>query len=112
MNRTPIQKLIDPQRTEIVRYAQTTAERMGQSAFVLQLFTDNFAKGIDSLVQFAVAVMLDKPVFILAPEGTRIPEKVKRMADGIEFYVPDSQASMREATNRLIALATEKGFSA
>src|SRR3974390_3672302 len=93
---------LDPMRKQLVAFAEQTAERMGESAVVISLFTDDYKEGIDSLLQFSIALMLDKPLFFIAPEGTKIPEKVKLVADGIEVYNKDDKESPKEAKIRLM----------
>jgi hypothetical protein len=90
-----------------------TAQRMGSSAICLNIFTKDYASGMDSLLQFALAIMLDKPIYLLAEEGVVVPEHVKRIASAIEFYKPDDDGeSMKAATLRLLAAAQAKGFAA
>jgi single-stranded DNA-specific DHH superfamily exonuclease len=105
-------KQLDPIRKDLIKFAEQTAERMGESAVVISIFTNNYKEGIDSLLQFSIALMLDKPLFFIAPEGTKIPEKVRKVADGIEFYKKDDMTSAQEATTRLIRRAQERGFVA
>lgn len=103
---------LDSMRPDLEKWIVGMADRMGESAICLSIFTDDYKKGIDSLLQFAVAVMLDKPIFLLVQEGTTIPERVKRVADGIEFYKRDADgSSLKEASTRLLRQATEKGFT-
>lgn len=99
-------------RPRLEKWVEGMAQSMGESAICLSLFTGNFAKGIDSLLQFALAMMLDKPLFLLAPEGVTIPEHVRRAADGIETYQPGNDISFQAATERLLKKAQEKGFCA
>lgn len=100
------------QAAEMRPRVESTAERMGESAICLNIFTEDYGKDIPSLIQFALCLLLDKPLFLLAPEGRKIPESVKKVASGIEFFVPNDNASMQAATHRLLAKAQQKGFSA
>ncbi len=88
-------------------YVEDLVSKMGSSAFVLSLFTEDYKEGIDSLLQFALALMLDKPLYLLVKAGTAIPEKVRRVADGIEYFGPDR--ALEDAAHALLALATKKG---
>ena len=103
---------LDSVRPDLEKWIVGMAGKMGETAICLSIFTDDYKKGIDSLLQFSVAVMMDKPIFLLVPEGTTVPERVKRVADGIEFYQKDSDGkSIKEASIRLLRQATEKGFT-
>ena len=102
---------LDSQRPELEKYVTNTAARMGESAFCLTLFTEDYAKGLDSMLQFACAVMLDKPLFLMVPNGVKIPKHVEKIADGIERYDPDNKDSMEQATHRLLQKAREQGLT-
>lgn len=101
---------LDPLRKNLEPWVEDMAYKMGESAFSLTLFTDNFAKGIDSLLQFAVAVMLDKPILLLVPTGVVVPETVKRIAVAIEYCDMNDKAAMDTAVKRLITIAKEKAI--
>lgn len=103
---------LDPIRPSLEKQVVVLAERIGASAVCLHLFTENYKKGIDSLLQFSLAMMLDKPIYLLAPEGTTIPENVRKVALGIEFFDPNDKASMARAVDRFGFLAAGKAFGA
>lgn len=84
-------------------YVKQIAEGMSKSAVCLSLFTENYKHGTDSLLQFALAMMLDKPIFLLVPEGVGIPNNVRKVAEGIEFYKEGDMKSMHDATKRLLS---------
>jgi hypothetical protein len=93
-------------------WVESTAERMGESVICLNVFTDDYGKDVQSLIQFSLAIMMDKPIFLLAPKGRKIPKLVERIAEGIEFYNEGNKASMQAATTRLLTAAKQKGFAA
>jgi hypothetical protein len=103
---------LDPQRKDLEKFVVSTASRMDSSAFCLTLFTENYAKGLDSLLQFAVAMMMDKPIFLLVPEGVTVPANVLKVAGGIERFDPKDKASMTAATERLMRAAMQKTLTA
>lgn len=98
---------LDGIRQDLEIYVEKTAASMGESAICLSMFTDNYKKGIDSMLQFAIALMLDKPLYLLVREGTTIPAKVRQIADGIEFYKDELDAI--EASKRLLKKAQLQG---
>jgi hypothetical protein len=100
------------QAKKLKPWVESSAEKMGQSAICMNIFTDDFGKDVQSLIQFSLAIILDKPIYLLVPQGRKIPELVRKVASGIEFYVPENQESLHAATHRLLAQAKEKGFSA
>ena len=100
---------LDPMRKDLETYVTSTAARMGESAFCLTIFTDEYARGIDSLLQLALAMVLDKPIWLLCPE---VPDNVRKVARRIEFFNPKDKASLRGATERLMRAAMEKSLAA
>ena len=47
-------------------------------------------------------MLLDKPIVVLAPHGSRIPENVQRAAKAIEYFDRGDQASLHAATLRAL----------
>ncbi len=105
-------KELEAIRPELELFVDDVARKMGQSTFCLNIFTEDYKKGIDSLLQFAVAIMMDKPIFLLAPQGVKIPENVKKVAIAIEFYEPNDKEYMKAAAMKLVTAATRKDFAA
>lgn len=103
---------LDPIRPDLEKYVNGVTRQMGESAIVLSLFTDDYKKGLDAMIQFSLAIMLDKPIFLLVKKGTVVPDKVKKLADGIEFFDEHDKVSFEKATRRLLQLAQQKGFCA
>ncbi len=103
---------LDPIRPELEKWIEDTAQKMGDSVICLSIFTKDYKRAIDSLLQFAVASMMDKPLYLLAPDNVTIPEHVKKIASAIEFYTEGDDKSFQEASRRLLATAQARGFSA
>jgi hypothetical protein len=93
---------VDEITQDLIEYTEKIAQKMGQSAVCLSLFTDNYKKSPESLLQFAVAIMQDKPIYLLVRQGTEIPEKVRRVADGIEYFDSLDADSMIDASQNVV----------
>jgi hypothetical protein len=92
-------------------WVEKTAAAMHQSAICMNIFTDDYGDDVQSLVQFSLAILLDKPIYLLAPEGRKIPRMVNAIVRGIEFYKPGDKNSMEAATMRILKSAKEMGLS-
>lgn len=94
------------------QYIEHLNEKMGASAIVLQTFDprDDYKKDAGFLLQIALSIALDKPLYLLIPEGAEPPKKLKMIADGIEYYKPGDTESSKAATLRLMTAATGKSF--
>jgi hypothetical protein len=75
-----------------------------ESATFLQLYTPNFDPQKDPAyaLQLGAAILLDKPLVIIAPEGVTVPPKLRAVADAIQFYVEGDMPSMEQATRRAL----------
>jgi hypothetical protein len=62
-------------------------DKMADSNAFLALFTNKWREDPTCLLQLAFAMMLEKPIYLLAPAGAKIPRALERIADGIERYV-------------------------
>jgi hypothetical protein len=101
MNKNELRKLQEWTR------AVTRGQR--DSAVFLNLWSDSMAADPSGdpvpVMQLGYAMLLDTPIVIVAPHGSRIPENVKRAARSVEFYHRDDDASLRAATLRAMKAA-------
>jgi hypothetical protein len=49
-------------------------------------------------MQLGLAMLLDKPIIVVAPEGAYIPVNVLRAARAVKYFNPDDEDSLHEAT--------------
>jgi len=105
----PKPKPADAQLKDLQAWATQALRGVGESHIFTMLWAPsilNIAEQPVAALQFAAAVLLNKPLYILAPEGTALPPRVRLIADGVEFYAPDDPASLKRATIRLMSKAT------
>lgn len=80
-----------------------------ESAVFMNLWSDTMADDPSSdpvpVMQLGYAMLLDKPIVILAKHGSRIPENVVRAARAVEFYDAGNEASIHAATLRALKAA-------
>lgn len=57
------------------------------------------------VMQLGYAMILDKPIVIVAPHGSRIPENVKRAARAVEYFDHGDKESLHAATLRALRAA-------
>lgn len=82
--------------------AKSSGPKIEQSRLFLSLLTNGYEKEPLAALQFGIAVLLDKPIFVLAPHGTKIPENIRRMAKAIEFCDMANKNDTEQATLRLL----------
>ena len=82
-------------------------EPLKESAMFLALFTMDFERDALPVLQFGLAVLLDKPIYLLAPKDRPIPDNVRRLAHAIAEYA--GPADVESATQRLLHQAEQRG---
>ena len=85
-------KLNDKERREwdeFVDYTRTkTIENMANSAFVMSLVPEG-KSDIKFSVELGLAIMMDKPILIVARKGVAVPEKLRKVADEVVELTED-----------------------
>lgn len=78
--------------------------KMEQSNVFLAILDGHYEEHALTVLQFGLAVLRDMPIYLLVPKGQKVPERIRRLADGIEEYLPDD---LEAATKRLLTRAGE-----
>lgn len=101
MSRKSFGKEIDKR---LLAAAKESAERIEQSEIFMALFNDAMRSDPVCLMQIGLAIYMDKPIFVLVPEGTEIPNNLLSVARRIEYFKGDAKdmTSIKQATDRLL----------
>lgn len=86
---------------QIKIWTQKTLGKMDNSAVFLGICSENFAEDPTCLMQFALAVLLDKPLFLLIEKGVNPGKHLIRILEGYEFYEPGDDKSAKKASEKL-----------
>src|SRR5579862_1881075 len=75
-----------------------------ETSNVMLGFLDDHARDSPEYWSFALQVGMflleGKPLILLAPMGTRIPEKLRLAATVVEYFLPDTEGSKEAAIKR------------
>lgn len=97
------------ERAELQRWAERATRGIRESTTFITLWSDSMASDPKGdpvpVIQLGLAMLLDKPIVIVAPVGAVIPENVRRVARSIKFYVPADPTSIQHATQAALAEA-------
>jgi hypothetical protein len=91
----------------LVRAALRNFHGMKDSSIVLTIFSEDYHKDPVALMQFAMAILLDKPLYLAVPKGRSIPANVRAVASGIEVYDPENMDDFKRASEALLKRATQ-----
>jgi hypothetical protein len=70
------------------------------STVFMSIFTESYKSDPTALVQMVFAMMLDKPIYLLVQEGTKIPAAFRKIASGIETF--KDETDLHEKTKKLL----------
>ena len=84
--------------------ARETVAKLDSSSAFISLFSASMAEEPLPALQLGVAMLLDKPIYVLVPEGVELPENLKKVAVRIEYYKrdPNDMTSFQAAAERLM----------
>lgn len=94
-----------PSRAEmedLVAAAYRTWDKMQQSNMCCVIFSEGYEKDPLALMQFATAIILDKPIALLAPKGRAIPGNVRALSSAIEVVDFEQEDDVSGGIKRLI----------
>lgn len=94
------------EKDEMVLWAERTAKKIDESAMFMQLFKPSDSGDLinepDYILQIGFAIMMDKPIAVIAGYGDEIPKKLEEVADVIEFFDRGSMKSIGDASEKAI----------
>ena len=79
-------ELSEKEEKWLKKAAISSREKIEDSSIFLSLFTKNYRDDPLCALQLGIAIMLGKPIAILAPEGAEIPDTLARLADSVQVY--------------------------
>jgi len=82
--------------------ADRTGDKIKSASVFLSLYSDAYKEDAMGCLQLGIAVTLDKPIFLLVPEGSSLPENLRAIAKGIEYFEASDEGSLHAATSRLL----------
>jgi hypothetical protein len=95
-------------RKKFETWARAATKGVADSAVFLQLFNAKALTEANDLayaLQLGAAILLDKPIVIIAAEGSTIPPKLEAVAQSIQFFIANDENSMMLATKRALEAA-------
>jgi hypothetical protein len=82
------------------------------SAIFLSLYTSEYQKDPVAVMQFGLAILKDKPIYILCHKGQQLCENVKRVAKYIEYFDPNDIDDLKKKTEALVEKAQKDVMNA
>lgn len=69
---------------DLKRVAISTGEKIEQSSIFLSLLSESYKTDPTTALQLGIAILLDKPIGIIAVEGAVIPKSLQKLAFSID----------------------------
>ena len=81
--------------------AKESNAKISESAIFIGFCTDEWVKDPCCLIQLSLAILLDKPLFLLIQKGTKVPKNLIHILEGYEFFQYGDEVSFKEAIDKL-----------
>lgn len=95
---------------ELKAFIDKNLTQIESSEVFLSLFTTSFEKSPLCMLQFSLAIFLDKPIYLLVEEGVMPSAKLLKLVNGWEFFKRHDQGSLGKATKVLMDMAKAQGY--
>lgn len=92
---------------------ERSVDGVADSSTFVAIFTKNYVKDAKAILQLGIAVVMNKPIFLIVPKSfePQVCDNVKRLARAIEYVDDfDSETQIRSAGVRLMNKAKAAGF--
>lgn len=86
---------------ELKKAAKSSAEKIELSGVFLSVGSKNYTDDPVAMIQFALAIFMDKPIGFIALEGVEVPKNVMKIAT-VVFANDNSKESVQDATKELL----------
>ena len=80
-----------------------SAGKIADSDVFVSIFSESYQKDPVCLIQLALSILIDKPIYLLIVKGTKTPKGLIRIAAGYVFCEDGSEESVRIASKILKA---------
>ncbi len=87
--------------------AKKNFEAISASAVFLPLWMKDYAKDPVAVMQVGMAILLDKPFYVMLEEGQQLPDSIKKIARHVSTFKRDDKKSMENATHELLTAAAD-----
>lgn len=104
-----VKKLTDDERRQLAEWAKKSLAGVEESGSFIAVLDegDLTAARAEFTLQIGHAVLTDKPLIITVPQGVKVPEKLRKVADRVVVYNRDNPASLPTELARAL---TEMGI--
>lgn len=101
--------MTDRELEELKRWTRLVTRGQKESASFMSLWNDKMATDPAGdpipVMQLGYAMLLNKPIIVVAPVGSIIPSNVLKVAVAVEYFHEGDVASAQDATRRALTKA-------
>lgn len=87
--------------------ARSSGEKIANSGVFMSLFSEDMYRDPMCLMQLSIAILMDKPICVIANQNDVIPKNLMRVAQVVEFYEKGNTDSLQDATRRVVERMTK-----
>ena len=94
---------------DLIRAAKESAKEIGKSGAFVAITPEDYQKDPVMLIQLALAILMDRPIFLLVDSSFAPSSKLLKVCDNWEFFDRGDEQSIRAATKRMFEKLVERG---
>lgn len=95
---------------EFMQSAKRNIEKIDQSRIFFSLYSEDCPKDISVMIQMGAAIMMGKPIALLALRGVKISEHLLNIAFHIEYLDKPDAESIQTASKKILDAAKARGM--
>jgi len=89
-------------KEQLKRIAERQCEKINKSHVFMAICSQNYIDDPICLMQLGLALLLDKPLFLIFHKDFKPPKNLIRALSGYEFAKDDDAQSYKEASERIV----------
>jgi len=93
------------------RVIKDSGSKIADSKVYLSLFSEGSDRDPQCLLELGIAMMLDKPIVVVATEGVKIPENLRKVAvivENVDSSIPSDMKRAMRSVGKVISEIAEK----
>lgn len=89
------------------RVLRDTAPKIAASAYVMSIAPSTGTADVKQAVEIGLAILMDKPLIVLAPRGRTVADRLLRIADVVIEIDMDTAAGREAAVDKIKAILNQ-----
>lgn len=82
--------------------ANNSRRPISESSAFISLYTNNVGADAKCALELGLAILMDKPIIVIATKGIKVPKSLLKLADAIEYIDKDRPMDIGAAVKKIV----------